>query len=288
MIHYFHGLNGNPVGKATILREALGAPIDTPTYNNEDEYFAAIEGAISAAESRPNERPVFIGNSLGGFAAYCTARRTGGVAMIVNPCLRPWLSLKRLLNDDGSNAVTDSWLLRTRELFESLGTRQAERVVAFTNLDDELLAPFEEALAAAGITDLRTFPLGGHRATNFASEIVPAIRSEIRSGCFDFVPSGKMKFRVAVDSNSRFMDEEERYHLPEFATLAEAIAACKEVVDGFLTCNHQPGQAAEGLFSSYKMFGEDPWIATGDGKLHFSAWDYAERRCAEICGSGGQ
>ena len=42
---------------------------------------------------------------------------------------------------------------------------------------------------------------------------------------------------------------------------------------------------AEALFSSYTSFGEDPWIVapTPEDTVQFSAWDYAKRRCDEMC-----
>ena len=170
MIHYFHGLNGFMSSKAAILQDALGVPILAPIYHDEGEYFTALEAAIADAESRRLERGVFIGTSLGGFAAYCAARRTGGVAFLINPCLRPWLSLK------GRKDVTERWLLRTCALAASLASGPAARLVAFVNEDDERLGPFDDTLTWAGITEVRSFRSGGHRAENFATEIVPEIR----------------------------------------------------------------------------------------------------------------
>jgi hypothetical protein len=100
-------------------------------------------------------------------------------------------------------------------------------------------------------------------------------------------------FRVLVDDNYHFMDEDERYTLGDFATHEEALAACKQIVDDFLLSNHQPGMTAASLCSGYTGFGEDPWIAHEGGYAHFSAWDYAKRRCDEMCrdevgNTGGQ
>lgn len=45
-----------------------------------------------------------------------------------------------------------------------------------------------------------------------------------------------------------------------------------------------PGRTAEELFDAYTMMGEDPFIVqTGPNGITFSAWDYAEQRCKEIC-----
>jgi hypothetical protein len=91
-----------------------------------------------------------------------------------------------------------------------------------------------------------------------------------------------MTYRVLVDDNFHFMDEDERYTHGEYESLAEAIAACKKIVDDCLNGEYKPGMTAEALYLNYEMFGDDPWISGGDG-VPFSAWDYAKRRCAEIC-----
>lgn len=175
MIHYFHGFQGNPQAKASVLSAALGLPLNAPHYTNEAEYFAAIDAAVAAAGSQPAGRAVFMGTSLGGFAACCAARLSGGTALVINPCLRPWEVLR------GREGMSASWLERTLALWEKARACPPARVVAFINLDDELLAPFDAALAAAGITEVRAFPSGGHRAANFAVEIAPAIAAEILS-----------------------------------------------------------------------------------------------------------
>lgn len=97
------------------------------------------------------------------------------------------------------------------------------------------------------------------------------------------MPAKKMpeeKYTVYVDDNYHSMDEDERYKLGDFDTEAEALKAMKNIVDGFLTGAHTPGKTAAELLKGYKSFGEDPWCAA----IKFSAWQYAEKRCAEICG----
>lgn len=91
-----------------------------------------------------------------------------------------------------------------------------------------------------------------------------------------------MTYRVLIDDNFHYMDEKERTTFGDFESLAEAIAACKKIVDDCLNGDYKPGMTAEALYSNYTMFGDDPWISGGDG-APFSAWDYAQERCAEIC-----
>ena len=66
-----------------------------------------------------------------------------------------------------------------------------------------------------------------------------------------------------------------------------AEAACRRLVDAFLIEAFEPGMNAAALLSSYKSFGEDPFIiAEAELPRPFSAWDYAQKRAAEICGGG--
>ena len=94
-----------------------------------------------------------------------------------------------------------------------------------------------------------------------------------------------MSFTVRVRENAHYMDESEGYTLGPFPTYEAAEAKCRAIVDEFLTASAKPGKAADALFSLYTTFGEDPSVvgnAPPGGA--FSAWDYARRRCREICG----
>ena len=92
-----------------------------------------------------------------------------------------------------------------------------------------------------------------------------------------------MIYRVLVDDNFHYMDESERYQLGEYDSLEAAVAACKKVVDEFLTSNLRPGMTTGELLTQYAFYGEDPFIITGDGTVPFSARDYASERVREIC-----
>ena len=93
-----------------------------------------------------------------------------------------------------------------------------------------------------------------------------------------------MQFKVRIRENSHYMDESESYDHGTFADYAEAEAACRKIVDDFLAGNRKPGIGADALFRIYTTFGEDPSVdAAGPAGERFSAWDYARRRCSEIC-----
>jgi hypothetical protein len=90
-------------------------------------------------------------------------------------------------------------------------------------------------------------------------------------------------FTVYVDDNYHYLDPAERYMLGEFSTAAEAVAAAQKLVDAFLHAHHTPTLTAEQLLEGYQQYGVDSFIVPS---VSFSAWDYAARRCRELCGAG--
>lgn len=96
-----------------------------------------------------------------------------------------------------------------------------------------------------------------------------------------------MSYRVLVDDNFHYMDENYRRNLGEFPTYSEALAVCREVVDRFMGHEYVPGMAESALYFRYMMFGKDPSIVEysepPDTSPGFSAWDYAKARCEELC-----
>jgi hypothetical protein len=89
-----------------------------------------------------------------------------------------------------------------------------------------------------------------------------------------------MSYKVFVDDNFHYMDEEHRYLLGEFDTFEAAVAACQQIVNEFLEEAYKPGMSANDLYKSYTGFGEDPFIVGAD--VRFSAWDYAKAQSARI------
>jgi len=91
------------------------------------------------------------------------------------------------------------------------------------------------------------------------------------------------KYEVYVDDNFHFTDESERYKLGDFDTCEEAVAACMKIVDEFVEGKYKKGMSFKKLYEGYTGFGEDPFIISDDKKCSFSAWEYAKKRCAELC-----
>jgi len=98
------------------------------------------------------------------------------------------------------------------------------------------------------------------------------------------------RYKVLIDDNFHYMDEESRYQHGVFETAEEAIAACRKIVDSALKEQYEPGLSASALYHRYMQFGEDPFILTIDGAgadPEFSAWDYAKARSMAMCNPAG-
>lgn len=89
-------------------------------------------------------------------------------------------------------------------------------------------------------------------------------------------------YKVVVDDNFHFMDEDEGYIAAEYTTAEDAISHCKRIVDRYLDSAYKPSMSADDLWRSWSMFGESPWIS---GPANFSATDYTKERCAVLCAS---
>ena len=90
------------------------------------------------------------------------------------------------------------------------------------------------------------------------------------------------RYKVTVDDNFHYMEEDERYELASFLTIEEAIAACKRIVDDDLSAFAKgKNYAPDDLYEHYVSFGSDPFIVALDPKDDrpcFSAWGYAKER----------
>ncbi len=96
--------------------------------------------------------------------------------------------------------------------------------------------------------------------------------------------SKKGKYTVFVADNYHYQDEGAEYKLGDFNDRESALAACKEKVDDYLARAYKPGMTPDALYSSYTMFGKDPFIISEVADCKFSAWGYAKERCVEITG----
>lgn len=95
----------------------------------------------------------------------------------------------------------------------------------------------------------------------------------------------RITYRVFVDDNFHYMDDEYRYQKGTYGDWESAVAVCKRIVDDFLEVNYKPRMESQELWRQYRDFGEDPFILGPDPDAQgFSAWNYAKERSKEICG----
>jgi hypothetical protein len=98
------------------------------------------------------------------------------------------------------------------------------------------------------------------------------------------------RYKVLVDDNFHYMDEDERSEYGVFDSIEAAAAACRQIVDRSLQHLYKPGMTAAELYDQYTSFGDDPFIVPlggGGAPARFSAWGYARDRCAAICAVTG-
>ncbi len=94
------------------------------------------------------------------------------------------------------------------------------------------------------------------------------------------------KYRVLTGDNFHAYDDDDGADdCGSYDTQEEAIEAAKLIVDKSIRwerrCCEKPTDPDE-LYDQYTSFGDDPVISP-DTEPHFSAWEYAKTRCAEIC-----
>ncbi len=82
---------------------------------------------------------------------------------------------------------------------------------------------------------------------------------------FEHLGSGTMSpYKVMVDDNFHYMEEDERWEYGTFASAEEALDACRRLVDEALMAEYRDGATAEQLFVRYTSFGDDPFIVALD------------------------
>jgi hypothetical protein len=95
-------------------------------------------------------------------------------------------------------------------------------------------------------------------------------------------------YKVMLDDNFHYMEEDERREYGTFASAEEAVEACRRLVDESLVSKYSAGASADALYAQYQDFGDDPFIVATDGaaKVEFSAWNYARERVQALAAPG--
>jgi hypothetical protein len=72
-------------------------------------------------------------------------------------------------------------------------------------------------------------------------------------------------YKVMVDDNFHYMEEDERSEYATFATADEALDACRRLVDASLLTEYREGETADQLYQRYTDFGKDPFVVALEG-----------------------
>jgi hypothetical protein len=97
-------------------------------------------------------------------------------------------------------------------------------------------------------------------------------------------------YRLFVDDNFHYMDEDERTCLGEFITYEEALETAKKIVEDSVA--KTAGADPLALYKAYTDFGEDPFIIPFGGasppESKFSAWAYAKSYAEQLASARAQ
>jgi hypothetical protein len=95
-------------------------------------------------------------------------------------------------------------------------------------------------------------------------------------------------YKIMVDDNFHYMEEDKRLEYGIFPTANEALDACRRLVDESLLAEYKDGQTADLLYERYTDFGKDPFVVALEGapNVKFSAWTYAQQRAQELAAPG--
>jgi hypothetical protein len=73
------------------------------------------------------------------------------------------------------------------------------------------------------------------------------------AGRLAMIGSSRM-YKVMIDDNFDYMDEDERSEHGTFSTAEEAVAACRRLVGQWLVKNYKPGMTAAELYEQYVVW----------------------------------
>ena len=88
----------------------------------------------------------------------------------------------------------------------------------------------------------------------------------------------KPTYKVWIDDNFHFMNEDERVFNGEFDTPTQAIVACQKIVNANIESITEQETDPDKAYESYICFGDDPWIED----VEFSASEYAKIKIKEV------
>ena len=97
--------------------------------------------------------------------------------------------------------------------------------------------------------------------------------------------SSDSKFKgyvVDVYSDQGTLEGSPWNRIGKFSDLAEAIGACKQVIDSFLNKSHEHHLDAESLIRHFLNYGDVPCISGIEGLDKFDPYLYLSEKCSEL------
>ena len=137
MIFYFHGFSsGASSNKANVIKKYLAKhSVFVPEYPSHQPHEAVIilrQFIKSRVDSKPHQKIMLMGSSLGGYYAQYLAKKLGNVngLVLINPCLQPQITLKSQIGHQ-INCVTGTSFEFTQADFNALAEYDVEQQQLF-------------------------------------------------------------------------------------------------------------------------------------------------------------
>lgn len=90
------------------------------------------------------------------------------------------------------------------------------------------------------------------------------------------------KYVVDVFSDQGALEAGPWTRIGEFARLPDAIEACKQVIDSYITKSHEYHLNAESLMRQFLNYGDVPCISGIEGVEKFDPYLYLSEKCTEL------
>lgn len=172
MILYLHGFaSTGEGGKWEAMRDAFpGREVVSPTQPVDPFETMELVRGLFAERAGPH---LAVGTSLGGFYAYCAAAMFGAAAFVINPSMRPWVSLRaeigtvQRFDTDETFAWTREHVRNLERLAQRAGRAPGELVHFHLAGDDELLDHSAIPERYAEAATIRWYDNAGHRFERF-------------------------------------------------------------------------------------------------------------------------
>lgn len=182
-IVYLHGFASS--GESQTVRDlrALGYDVIAPTYHPHDPE-STLDQLIPLMESLDSSETILIGSSLGGFWVEFFSSQYGFKHIVVNPSLRPSMSMARYVGVPVKNYSTGEDIQVVQTWFPPFGVQQSETVVILGEKDDVINPWFAQSCYKPLTNDIIVVPEMGHRLDD-VGRLVPWIE-KLRNNVIEF------------------------------------------------------------------------------------------------------